>query len=87
MGALRDGERTVGGLAEAVEMEPSAVSQQLRVLRLLGLAVGERRGRHVHDALHDPHVATLRGEAAAHVVHRRLGLPDPVGSAARAGAA
>ncbi len=87
LGALRDGGRTVGELAEAVEMEPSAVSQQLRVLRFLGLVVGERRGRHVHYALHDPHVATLLGEAASHVAHRRLGIADPVGAAARRGAA
>ncbi|MGE0026792.1 MAG: hypothetical protein AB7O78_10070 [Thermoleophilia bacterium] len=57
-------------------MEPSAVSQQLRVLRFLGPVVGERRGRHVHDALHDPHVA-----------HRRRGIADPAGAAGRRGAA
>ena len=87
LGALRDGGRTVGDLAEAVGMEPSAVSQQLRVLRFLGLVVGERRGRHVHYALHDTHVATLLDEAASHVAHRRLGIADPVGDPARQGAA
>ena len=78
LGALRYGPLPVGDLAAAVGMQGSAVSQQLRVLRLVGLVVGERRGRHVHYALHDPHVATLLDEAASHVAHRHLGLRDPV---------
>ena len=87
LGALRDGPLPVGELAAVVRMHGSAVSQQLRVLRLVGLVVGERRGRHVHYALHDPHVATLLDEAASHVAHRRLGLRDPVAPAAAGGVA
>jgi DNA-binding transcriptional ArsR family regulator len=44
---LRLGACTVNELAAAVEMEGSAVSHQLRMLRHLGLVVGERRGRSV----------------------------------------
>jgi DNA-binding transcriptional ArsR family regulator len=58
-------------------MEQSAVSQQLRVLRHLGLVAGERRGRHVIYALHDEHVQVLLGEALAHIDHVRLGLTAP----------
>lgn len=65
---------TVGELANEVQMEQSAVSQQLRVLRHLGLVVGEREGRHVIYALHDDHVAVLLTEAVSHTEHRRLGL-------------
>jgi DNA-binding transcriptional ArsR family regulator len=38
-------ERTVEELAGAVEMDPTAVSQQLRVLRQLRFVVAERVGR------------------------------------------
>ena len=74
---LRDGPRTVGELAHGAGMEQSAASQQLRLLRHLGLAVGHRQGRHVHYALHDQHVATLLNEAIGHAEHRQLGLTDP----------
>lgn len=74
---LRHGPRTVGELALGAEMEQSAVSQQLRLLRHLGLVVGRREGRHVHYALHDPHVAVLLNEAIGHAEHHELGLSDP----------
>ena len=73
---LREGPRSVGELAEAVEMEQSAVSHQLRVLRHLGLVVGERSGRRVVYALHDTHVAVLLEEAVFHIEHVHLGAVD-----------
>jgi ArsR family transcriptional regulator, nickel/cobalt-responsive transcriptional repressor len=74
LGRLRGGAMTVGELAEAVAMEPSAVSHQLRVLRHLGFVVGQRDGRHVVYDLHDDHVAHLLDEAVGHVEHVQLGL-------------
>jgi DNA-binding transcriptional ArsR family regulator len=71
---LAVGPCSVGDLARDVGMEQSAVSQQLRVLRQLGLAVGERDGRQVIYALHDDHVPALLGEAVSHTEHLRLGL-------------
>jgi ArsR family transcriptional regulator, nickel/cobalt-responsive transcriptional repressor len=71
---LGAGPCAVSELARDVEMEQPAVSQQLRVLRHLGLVVGERRGRQIIYALHDDHVAVLLGEAVAHTEHLRLGL-------------
>ncbi len=65
---------SVGELARAVEMEQSAVSQQLRVLRHLGLVVGARHGRLVIYALHNEHVRALLTEAISHAEHLRLGL-------------
>jgi len=75
---LRDGACSVNELAQAVEMESSAVSHQLRLLRHLGLVVGERRGRRVVYALHDSHVADLLDQAVFHVEHVRLGFPEPI---------
>ena len=71
---LAAGSCSVGELAQAVEMEQSAVSQQLRVLRHLGLVVGAREGRQVIYALYDDHVQALLSEAASHTEHLRLGL-------------
>lgn len=76
LGHLRGGACGVGELAEAVGMEPSAVSHQLRVLRHLGFVVGRRDGRRVLYDLHDDHVALLLDEAIAHVEHLRLGLSE-----------
>jgi DNA-binding transcriptional ArsR family regulator len=73
---LRDGPRTVSELADGAEMNQSAVSQQLRVLRHLGLVVGHREGRHVHYSVHDHHVAKLLDEAIGHAEHIELGLAD-----------
>jgi DNA-binding transcriptional ArsR family regulator len=75
---LREGPAAVGDLAEAVEMEASAVSHQLRVLRHLGLVVGDRVGRQVIYALHDDHVASLLDEALFHTDHLRLGQANPL---------
>lgn len=77
-----EGPATVGELAEAVEMEQSAVSHQLRMLRHLGLVHGQRSGRSITYALYDNHVAQLLEEAVYHVEHLRLGAPDRSGDAA-----
>jgi DNA-binding transcriptional ArsR family regulator len=81
---LRDAPASVGQLASAVAMEQSAISHQLRVLRHLGLVVGDRNGRQVIYSLHDSHVAVLLAEAVYHVEHVRLGLAErpPTGAEA-----
>lgn len=71
---LRPAPMSVGDLAAAVNMEPSAVSHQLRVLRHLGLVTVERIGRTAWYELHDDHVAELVDQAIHHTTHRRLGL-------------
>ena len=73
---LRYGPRSVNELAEAIGMEQSAVSHQLRLLRNLGLAVGSRTGRNIIYRLYDSHVAQLLDEAIYHSEHLRLGQPD-----------
>jgi DNA-binding transcriptional ArsR family regulator len=75
---LGAGACSVTELASDVGMAQSAVSAQLRMLRHLGLVVGERRGRHIIYALHDDHVGELLAQAISHSQH--LG----VGAAARA---
>jgi ArsR family transcriptional regulator, nickel/cobalt-responsive transcriptional repressor len=74
LGRLHAGACSVNELAEAVAMEPSAVSHQLRLLRHLGLVVGRRDGRRVVYDLYDEHVGELLEQAISHVEHLRLGL-------------
>jgi DNA-binding transcriptional ArsR family regulator len=76
LGRLREGSATVGELAEAVQMEQSAVSHQLRLLRNLGLVDGVRNGRSIVYSLYDNHVTKLLDEAVYHAEHLRLGMPD-----------
>lgn len=73
---LQEGPCPATELADAVGMEQSACSHQLRLLRNLGLVTGERRGRCVIYALYDNHVAELLEQALFHVEHLRLGLRD-----------
>lgn len=76
LGRLREGPATVNELTDAVGMEQSAVSHQLRLLRHLGLVVGDRRGRTITYRLYDTHVAQLLDEAVYHAEHLRLASPD-----------
>lgn len=78
---LRHGPRPVTALAEAIGMEQSAVSHQLRLLRNLGLVVGARTGRSIVYSLYDNHVAQLLDEAIYHSEHLRLGLTDEANAA------
>lgn len=73
---LRIAPCTVNELTEAVQMEQSAVSHQLRLLRTMGLVQTSRTGRHVTYRLYDAHVAALLDEAVYHCEHLRLGTPD-----------
>jgi DNA-binding transcriptional ArsR family regulator len=73
---LQEGPCAAGDLADAVGMEQSACSHQLRLLRNLGLVTGERRGRSIVYALYDNHVAELLDQALFHVEHLRLEVRD-----------
>lgn len=73
LGLLRDRPRSVSQLVEAIGMEQSAVSHQLRLLRDTGLVTGARSGRSVVYSLYDDHVAELLDQAVGHVEHLQLG--------------
>ena len=75
LGRLHAGACSVNDLADAVAMEPSAVSHQLRILRHLGLVTGQRDGRRVVYDLYDDHVAELLTQAISHAEHLHQGLP------------
>lgn len=73
---LYSGPASVSEISEAIGMDGSAVSHQLRILRHLGLVSGEREGRRVNYSLHDEHVGQLMEQAMSHVEHLRLGLVE-----------
>lgn len=67
LGYLLDGPHSVRDLMEALSMEQSAVSHQLRVLREHELVRAEKVGRLRLYALYDEHVATLLHAGLDHV--------------------
>jgi DNA-binding transcriptional ArsR family regulator len=64
---LLEGERCVHDLSKEVEVSLSAVSHQLRSLRIAGLVTGRREGRHVFYSLADDHVRILVSTGLEHV--------------------
>ncbi|RAG85652.1 transcriptional regulator [Streptacidiphilus pinicola] len=68
---LQEGPHAATDLADAVGMERSACSHQLRLLRNLGLVSAERHGRSIVYSLYDDHVADLLDQAVGHVEHLR----------------
>jgi len=56
---LRDGERTVGSLQAALDLDSGGTSQQLAVLRKQGLVVGRREGTSVYYRVRDPRTLEL----------------------------
>lgn len=71
LGCLLAGPRSVSDITEALGMEQSAVSHQLRVLREHELVRAERAGRMRLYALYDEHVSVLLEAALRHVDHAR----------------
>jgi DNA-binding transcriptional ArsR family regulator len=60
---LRSGPRAVSEITEAIGMEQSAVSHQLRVLREYHFVRAERKGRRRMYGLYDDHIAALVDDA------------------------
>jgi ArsR family transcriptional regulator, nickel/cobalt-responsive transcriptional repressor len=74
LGALLDGPHSVSDLTEALAMEQSAVSHQLRVLREHNLVRAEKIGRRRLYALYDEHVAMLLHAGLDHIERDRPAL-------------
>ena len=66
---LSQSEFCVCRLAEALAMNPSAVSHQLRLLRTERLVRSRREGRRIYYALDDDHIERLLGEGVKHASH------------------
>ncbi|MDL2237469.1 metalloregulator ArsR/SmtB family transcription factor [Christensenellaceae bacterium OttesenSCG-928-K19] len=71
--ALMNTQMCVAHLAEAVEMEQSAVSHQLRNLKAANLVKSEKKGKQVFYSLDDGHVFGIISQAIEHAKHMRGG--------------
>ena len=67
--SLVEGEMNVSSLAEAIGMERSTISHQLRGLRQMRLVRARKIGRQVIYSLDDDHVATLYRQGLNHLQH------------------
>ena len=67
--ALSQEELCVCDLAEVLEMQQSAVSHQLRILRNLRLVKHRKEGKMVFYSLDDEHIINLFAEGLAHIRH------------------
>lgn len=67
--ALSQEELCVCDLAEVLEMQQSAVSHQLRILRNLRLVKHRKEGKMVFYSLDDDHIINLFAEGLAHIRH------------------
>lgn len=70
--ALREGEASVGRLAETVGLSPSALSQHLARLRADGTVTTRRVGQTIFYRIADDEVLTVL-DAVAEVMRRRRG--------------
>lgn len=76
--ALSGGEMCVGELAEILEVSVSAVSHQLRGLRVLRLVRARREGKMMFYSLDDDHVVSLLAIGLQHAGERNGALADNV---------
>lgn len=65
--ALFEAELCVCDIADLLEMSPSAISHQLRVLKQARLVKYRREGKTVFYALKDDHVRTILGQGMDHI--------------------
>ena len=67
--ALSHGELCVSDIAAALEMTQSAVSYQLKLLRMAGQVKARREGKSIYYSLDDQHVIDILDEALTHIRH------------------
>lgn len=84
LGCLLDGPRSVGEIVSMLNLEQSAVSHQLRVLREHTLVAVQQDGKRRLYALYDDAVRELLDAAIRHVQHRgRRGRKSGAAAAVR----
>ena len=69
--ALSSGELCVCDLAEALSMNQSAISHQLRILRNASLVKFRKEGKEAWYSLDDDHVISLMKQGIEHMHHKK----------------
>ncbi|WP_249192565.1 ArsR/SmtB family transcription factor [Weissella minor] len=72
---LEQGSLNVGQIVSVLDMEQSAISHQLALLREGHLIKMERVGKSIYYGLDDPHVLDIINETLEHVGHIAKGQP------------
>ena len=67
LSALFEAELCVCDISEIVQMSPSAVSHQLRILRQTKLVKSRRQGKEIYYSLEDSHICTIYRMALDHL--------------------
>ena len=67
LSALYGGECCVQDIADGLQMTPSAVSHQLKILKQSRLIKGRREGKHIFYSLADEHVRSIIAEGREHI--------------------
>lgn len=71
---LQENELSVGDIAQALEMEQSAISHQLKTLRTARLVKSERNGKQMIYSLDDLHVFSILEQSLTHIKEEKEGL-------------
>ena len=66
--ALFESEMCVCDIAQLLALSQTAVSHQLRVLKISGLVSARKEGKNVYYALADGHVRSIIGQGMEHVL-------------------
>ena len=72
MFALLKQELSVGDIAERLEMNASAISHQLRVLKQAKLIKSRREGKNIIYSLADEHVVTIIKQGVDHILESNI---------------
>ena len=67
---LKEGEHNVTAISEQLEMEQSAVSHQLKLLRDSRVVKARREGKTIFYTLDDHHVIDILNQTFEHIEHR-----------------
>ncbi|MDR1559836.1 MAG: metalloregulator ArsR/SmtB family transcription factor [Clostridiales bacterium] len=70
--ALMENELNVGELVQALNLNQSAVSHQLRVLRQNDLVKFRKDGKTIVYSLDDSHVTVLLQQGLEHILHKKV---------------
>ena len=69
---LFEGEKNVTEICEDLEMNQSAISHQLKILKTSKLVRARREGKAIYYALDDDHVKTIIAMVKEHIEHIEL---------------
>ena len=68
---LSESEANVNTLVVKLGMTQSAISHQLKILKLNGIIKSERKGKEVYYSLDDSHIETIVRTVIAHTSHEK----------------